>query len=488
MNAQPLTGTPDATPTVAGVKSRKARAVWLAWFTWVLYLAIAIATLVFQSANDPMSLLPTIFNALVFFAFATVGALIASRRPQNPIGWLLCVGTLLYAAGVLGLQYAIYTLVTFRGALPAPDWMGVLGIWLRGIGFSVLVTFVVLLFPNGHLPSPHWRAAVWLVIGAQILFTIVAWLAPATIDPTVPSIHSPVRVQGVTDLVASLLPVIFLDLLVAMGVGGASVIFRFRRAQGDERQQLKWFVYAAGVGIVTIVIIFVLFLLKVDLGAFGSALYSLAVVGFPVAVGIAILKYRLYDIDPIINRTLVYVPLTALLAGIFAASITLSQRLIFAVTGQQSDAGTAFATLITVATFDPLKTRLQTLVDRRFKEAPDATKNLRAFRDQVHSVIQIIDSQQVTRRLLDEVVRSFNAESGAIFLHHHGRLELTHTAGNWTDQSALDIPLQKNGTMFGKLSLSTRRDGIAYSSHDREILQQTADTVADALALANHVT
>jgi hypothetical protein len=98
-----------------------------------------------------------------------------------------------------------------------------------------------------------------------------------------------------------------------------------------------------------------------------------------------------------------------------------------------------------------------------------------------------MDSHQITRRLLDEAVRSFKAESGAVFLHHDGNVELAQTFGDWKNKPALDIPLQKNGTMFGTLSLGARRDGIAYSPHDREMLQQTADTVADALAVADHI-
>jgi hypothetical protein len=469
---------------------------WLAWFTWVLYLALAFTTLVVEFANNPSLLLPNVYFALLLFAFATVGALIASRRPENPIGWLLCVCTLLMAVGTLAMQYAIYALVTNPGTLPGGDWAGVLGAAIRGVGLMILLTYVLLLFPDGHLPSARWRPVVWLAIAGQALFILAAWLAPGPeVDPPIKFMQSPLRVPMDPSTLESLGRINLLADSIIGVICGISVVSRLRHAQGDERQQLKWFAYAALLAIVmlTIIAIRILQLIVTLKDVFNtgpqfltSLLLSLAVTGFPVAIGIAVLKYRLYDIDLLINRTLVYVPLTAIVAGVFAASILLAQRLFIALTGQQSDAATAFATLVTVATFDPLKTRLQALVDKRFKEPPDPTKNLKAFNEQVRSVIQVIDSKQLMRRLLEEAVRSFGADSGAVFLQRDGKPELVHTCGNWQNQVAISVPLQADGAQFGVLSLGTRRDGNEYSAQDRETLQQTADIVADAIALAEH--
>src|SRR6266705_6027222 len=123
----------------------KRTAFWLAWFTWGLYLVIAIVTLLFQMKNASSKLLSEIFNALVLLAFATVGTLIASRRPQNPIGWIFCISTLLWALGDFLLEYAVYTLITVPGSLPAGAWMGVFGGWARGMGWFLMLTFLLLL-------------------------------------------------------------------------------------------------------------------------------------------------------------------------------------------------------------------------------------------------------------------------------------------------------------------------------------------------------
>ncbi len=135
----------------------KRSAFWLAWFTWALYLAIASVTLLLQIKDDPSAWLNDLFDALILLAFATVGSLIASRRPQNPIGWIFCISTLLWALGSVLQEYTIYALITVPGSLPAGALMGVIGHWVGGIGWFLILTFLLLLFPNGHLPSPRWR-------------------------------------------------------------------------------------------------------------------------------------------------------------------------------------------------------------------------------------------------------------------------------------------------------------------------------------------
>src|ERR1700736_521017 len=154
----------------------KRTAFWLAWFTWVLYVIIAIVLLLFVKGAPSISL-SDIFNALVLLAFATVGALIASRRPQNPIGWIFCISTLLWALGVFMLEYAVYAILTVPGSLSAGALMGVFGGWARGMGWFLLLTFGLLLFPNGHLPSSRWRPLARLIVGLLAAFTITSLLA-----------------------------------------------------------------------------------------------------------------------------------------------------------------------------------------------------------------------------------------------------------------------------------------------------------------------
>ncbi len=154
----------------------KRTAFWLAWFTWVLYLVVAMVTLLFQIKNDaPSELSGDILDALVLLAFATIGALIASRRPENPIGWIFCMSTLLWALGSVLQEYTTYALITVPGSLPAGALMGVIGHWISGIGWFLMLTFLLLLFPNGHLPSPRWRFLAWLIVVLLATYSITCF-------------------------------------------------------------------------------------------------------------------------------------------------------------------------------------------------------------------------------------------------------------------------------------------------------------------------
>ncbi len=185
----------------------KRAAVWLAWSTWVLYVIIAIVTLLFEIKNDhdPATWLNDLFNALILLAFATVGSLIASRRPQNPIGWLFCVSTLLWALGSVLQEYTTYALITLPGSLPAGALIGVIGHWIGGIGWQMILTFLLLLFPNGHLPSPRWRFLAWLIVALLVVYSITFLLSPypyasSAIDPHLFSVRNPVGIMVANDL------------------------------------------------------------------------------------------------------------------------------------------------------------------------------------------------------------------------------------------------------------------------------------------------
>ncbi len=294
-------------------------AAWLAWSVWVLSVALGISSLVLQTLNDPVTFLGNVFELLVLLAFATVGALIASRRPDNRIGWILSVGTCLGAAGSTALEYGVYTLFTVPGSFPGGDWMAWYGFFVNGLGFSLIITFLPLLFPDGRLLSGRWRSVAWLAAGGLVFFTILSVFGPSSTEYRLASVNNPLGIQ---------LPADFFDLLLGLYVFtfgattivcAASVFFRFRRATGDERQQLKWFAYAAGLGVIVIWAIGAVnvWLPPSFATEFGPVLFSLAVAGFPIAVGIAILRYRLYDIDLIIRRTLIYGGLSVVLALVY---------------------------------------------------------------------------------------------------------------------------------------------------------------------------
>jgi hypothetical protein len=285
--------------------------LWLAWFTWVLYLVIAIFTLLFQIKNAPSEVLSDSFNALVLLLFATVGALIASRRPQNPIGWIFCISTLMWALGVFLLEYAVYALITAPGSLPAGALMSFFGDWARAIGWLLMLTFLLLLFPNGHLPSRKWRPLAWLIAGLLAAFKFTLLLSPNQYDTRLATVHNPLGIAGATALFYLLTNLLVLCLVATILACIAAVVFRFRRARGDERQQLKWFAYGTILNILLLIPVVILLFSKVKIGDSSLILFYLSVVFIPISAAIAILKYRLYDLDVLINRTLVYSTLTA---------------------------------------------------------------------------------------------------------------------------------------------------------------------------------
>ena len=350
---------------------------WFAWGMWALTLPTSLLTFFFASLNEPSSswsnnvLLP-----VLILAFSTVGALIASYRPENAIGWLFLSGAFVWIGGELTLEYGVYALITDPGALPAAAWAGWFGAWARGLGWFLLVSFLLLLFPTGRLPSPRWRPVLWGTAAGVAFFTLTAWLSPETNDFRLASAHNPLGLEsGIMGLLYELFNYTFPLLIVA---SGAAVIVRFRRSRGDERQQLKWFAYAVGV----MVFVFVTWFSLALIGLVGptSLMYEAPLIGLPVATGIAILRYRLYDIDLIVNRTLVYGSLTLVLALMYFGGIVVLQRLFVALTGEQSTLAVVASTLLIAALFTPLRRRIQSFIDRRFYRSKyDAGKTLEAF-------------------------------------------------------------------------------------------------------------
>src|ERR687893_338845 len=168
------------------------RAAWLGWGVWVLTVLAMALTLVLTLLNSPSSSLrDMVALSLLLLAFSTVGALVASRRPENPIGWLFCAGAIVWMLGELALQYAVYALITAPSALPAGAWMVWFGTWARGIGWFLIVAFLLLLFPTGRLPSPRWRLVLWGTAGSVALFTLASWLSPEINDLRLTSVRNP---------------------------------------------------------------------------------------------------------------------------------------------------------------------------------------------------------------------------------------------------------------------------------------------------------
>lgn len=350
---------------------------WLAWLLWALTVFCALSTFVVREQGSLIVILPV---AVWVVTACTVGALIVLRRPDNSIGWILCASSFLFAFGIFSGMYAIYTTVTYPGSLPAGEVAVWFSAWVQEPVYSLLV-FLFLLFPDGLSLSRRWRYVLW-INGILMATGIVAnMFAPGRIVADEP-IRNPLGIEVAGEVLASVSELVFYLTLLLLVVSVVSVYLRFRRAGGIERQQIKWLAYSAallgGVAIVGTID-------ELLFGVFGWWIFLVLVVtlfGIPLSIGAAVLRYRLYDIDIVINRTLVYGTLTAMLALVYFGGVATTQTIFRTLTGQQQQPQLAvvISTLVIAALFNPLRKRVQAFVDRYFyRRKYDAAKTLAAF-------------------------------------------------------------------------------------------------------------
>ena len=365
----------------------------LAWSLWALAALMvagsaALIALAWGIPTPAEDLGPDGVGFLVaFLAFPTVGAVVASRRPDNRIGWLFCgVGILLGLAAFVP-EFADYALFAKPGSLPGGRWAAWASGWLDST-FILSVCLILLLFPTGRLISRRWRPALWLAAASLSTAILNSLVRPGMIRADLP-VENPLGIEGAKTFLDVVDVVAWVVFVVSVVVSALSMVLRFRRARGDERQQVKWIAYAAGLLVAS-------FLAANGAGALGSfwdkvadALIGVAFAAIPVSAGIAILRYRLYDIDRVINRTLVYGVLTAGLASFYFGIVIGLQAASSSVT-RGSDLAVAGSTLAVAALFRPARRRVQRLVDRRFyRRKVDAERTLGAFTDRLRRQIDL---------------------------------------------------------------------------------------------------
>jgi hypothetical protein len=273
-------------------------------------------------------------------------------------------------------QYAIYTLLAVSGSFPASQAAAWMMCWVWVLAGGPIV-FLLLLFPDGQLPNRRWRWFAWFSLLLILVGTISQALAPGSVY-YLRGIHNPLGVEGLPNVGELIQTVNFTLTFVSAG----SLFVRRLRASGVERQQLKWFTYASTLAISGVILTYTI---SEALGALwlkwaGYALMEVGLVGVPISMGIAILRYRLYEIDTLINRTLVYGPLTAALVALYFGGVVLLQSLFVVLTGERSTLAIVASTLVIAAMFNPLRRRIQSFIDRRFyRRKYDARKTLEAF-------------------------------------------------------------------------------------------------------------
>jgi hypothetical protein len=365
--------------------------IWLAWYMCTLSFLLTTFGLLFLALSRSPVGAPVyagapvfdywLVNTVVAVSFSVVGAVITPQfPPQNPIGWIFCTIGLIAGMRLFVAEYAIVTLLAEPGSVPgmlpggeALAWVSS-WLWVSHLGLFV---FLALLFPDGRPPSPRWRPFAWLVGVVVVVGTVAVALWPET-AAGFDLVNHPLGIEVATNTINPVETVMYTLGLVA----ASSLLVRLRHSKGVERQQVKWFAYAVTMLATSAILAYVVSesMGVVWLGWISSVLVMVSVVGLPVAVGIAVLKYRLYNIDLLINRTLVYGALTVVLVLVYFGSVVLFQELFRTITGQESQLGIVASTLAIAALFNPSRRRIQSFIDRSFyRRKYDATKTLEAF-------------------------------------------------------------------------------------------------------------
>jgi two-component system NarL family sensor kinase len=449
---------------------------WIAGFLVVAYLTLATVGIILQAVSNAPYVnteLPVIIILVILVGvWIVTGALIISRHPQHPVGWLLCAGLFFPAIDMFAAGYAAYDTYVFSGSLPgvalALVWLKLNNLDPQGL---VVFTLIVLLFPDGRFPSPGWRKVAWTAVGSLLIFLPLQALEPGTADP----LFLPIRTNplGVREsLWAFLKPVMwtaFSILALCYVAAFVSLIIRLRRSRGEVRQQIKWLLFPVGLYGISLLLVFI-GIAEADevIPGIGIALAQLAVAGMVIASAFAIFKYRLYDIDIIINRTLVYGSLTAsvvviyvLLVGGLGTFFQAQGNLIIAL----------LATGIVAVLFQPLRERLQQAVNRLiYGERDDPVKALSRLGRQLETAVP---PDKVLPTLVETIAQTLKLPYVAIQLPLQEGNKIAAEHGQPVPET-IQLPLVYQGEDSGQLVVGLRSPGSPFSPADMRLLRSIA--------------
>jgi hypothetical protein len=386
---------------------RRQRIRWLGWGLSAVSVALAVGAVALAGANgeSPAELVANhhAIGIVTGIGLAGLGALIADRRPRNPIGWLMVVAALFLGVFNFTQQYAPLALAESLPGMALASWLAA---WTNLPGIAISITFVFLLFPDGRLPSPRWRPVGWLTAAATVVPTVVlaarAWPVRGP-DLVVRNLDHPA--------IGDAFQVGFALVLALSVVSLVAVIVRFRRSVGVERQQIKWFAYGAMIGIPLG--------LPAEVPFWGPILELVQPPLLFAGIGIGMFRYRLYDVDRLLNRTLVYGLLTVSLAAGYAATVLVLGRVVSG--GRSSSLVVAAATLAVAAAFQPLRRAIQRAVDRRFnRRRYDAARTIEAFAVRLR---QQVDPDALRAELLAVVDQTVEPTRASLWLRPTGHTE-----------------------------------------------------------------
>lgn len=427
---------------------------WLLWTAFVVVGALGIFVSTLTSAFDADSLLVSV----ALFGFPTVGALIASRQPKNAIGWIFITFGLGPAIYGFSRNYATYALVTSPGSLPGARWFAWLQSWVTLPTFLLGMTFLLLLYPNGRLLTRRWRWVAWsagLLIG---VITTLAALQPGAND-IFPGVNNPVGVPGLGLSEQIWFALMTFPLLALVSV--TSLVLRFRRSRGDERLQMKWFTY-----------IVVVMVLSVPVGLIGAARYSvfpmllmLLLFLIPVSVGVAILKHRLFDIDVVINKTILY-GLMALVITLVYAGIVVG---VVAAAGDQGPTGQVVASAGVAFAFQPAKHRLQRFANR-LVYGRRATP-YEVMSELSHKMAATISADDLLPQMAEAVANGIRAAETRVkvVLPGGGERQASHPSDASGDELDHAIPVMHLDETVGEIAV-TKSAGDPLSSAETKLL------------------
>jgi hypothetical protein len=398
----------DPSVDTFGARSRPVKdgLVW-AWLAWVLATAViglVVGAMVLRTLSGADLGLMVMENALPVPVTAVVGALIVSRRTRNAVGWMLLVSALGWAVQSNATAIVLYLHDAGEVTSAAFLWLAWLAAYGWVVSFPTVILLLPLLFPDGRLPSRRWRPVLLLALSLY-LFGIVQTLVPGPLEVERDVLEvgvNPAAIHGLTSVVPLLEVALFVTFVPALAACVAAPVVRFRRSRGIERQQIKWLV--PPILLLPIVLPLTGFAATETVGL---ALGAVATTSIPLAIGIAVLRYRLYEIDRVISRTLAYVALTVVLVAVYAAGVVGLGGVVRSVTaGGGGDVVVAASTLAVAALFMPARRRIQALVDRRFNRARyDAQRTAEAFAQRLRDEVDLDALTDDLREVVDRAMQ-----------------------------------------------------------------------------------